>query len=269
MTTLSRLTRMLAAPLLAASMYGTSNTQAEEPANTPAKATLDDFVLDHEGDPRQGTILFLRQIHAEPKDVNNRAPDAEVQKRLVKVGSYHLKVYRALEEIKPKIIFVEDEWSTGKADDYPKQYMIKQIRDLFPAGMPSLPDDTQLGALGYYGSGFVWVCLHPGVIMHRTCTKEGLQKYDSKAQNERVVQGKPDVHYLFDVREAWAIAELKEYLDSHPGETVPLIFGAMHEFGPQFKDFNPTVYSRTWLAPEATENMRKYVKELRAQKPSP
>jgi len=197
--------------------------------------------VDLEGDPQQGSILFIRQIHAIEEDLQAEGPTAH----LVKVGLYQFYMLRLLEELHPQDIFLE-----GLSHDLSHEGVLNNISDdigrqnmqfaerLFLGDLPDRPSADYLARLASLDAARIYAFRHAEAVLHRVMTpseKEIVRRELFSDPNIDVVN-----HPINAQREQWAVREMLEVLHNgewqrtHPERRIALIYGGTHSFCDDF-----------------------------------
>jgi len=182
------------------------------------------------GSPTVGAVDFVRQIHTIPGQAE---PD-------VQLTSYSQEmILRHLITTAPKVVFRE-----GSAYDVPASSPIREaslsvaeVQKAFPNGLPDGDlNEKQRHLLTALGATEIYAVLNPDVSLMGTAYP-GMEQYQRLIQRQR-----PDLSdaCVVPLREQEAIAKVKEYLSSHPGEKVALVYGAAHFFNRTSLDVNDT-----------------------------
>lgn len=239
--------------------------------------------IEIEGDPKVGTVYFVRQFH--------RHRMAMATNR--EVGEYQLAILRELAERKPTHIFKEsltEEVSPQELADPLGSYTSKEYRtsqdDVRKAfqGPWAVTNSLQRGYLGKLGADLVYGLMTPGVSLHKTWTKDEetelynrrrpahkaaearMREAEKKSREEHEARGGGSFRWegivedyytdeerklwqwlKRDFRESCAIQQIRNFLQEHPGESVTLVYGGAHTFCAfnQEKD-KPVVISVWW-----------------------
>jgi len=207
-------------------------------------------IVEREGDPRVGTVVFLRYIHASDRDkdyhvvVNTGLYQFEVLKELRR--QYNAGVRALFEEgtFEDRVLTADERAFTQK---------------IFPY-LPSLPTRDQLHFV--YKQNVTWIFsgLFPDVHNHRVMNrteheKDNLVYRQYSEAIRRFGKAKANLQfaeYMITQRDGRTVRELKNYLDEHPGETVVVAFGSGHRLAEAFElmDFKARLVSVWWDHPE-------------------
>lgn len=222
--------------------------------------------IEIEGDPKIGTVYFVRQFH------RHRLAMAINRE----VGEYQLAILRELTERKPAHVFKEsltEDLSPQELADPLGRYTSKEhrasqenVRKAFE-GQWSVTNSVQRGYIGKLGADLVYGLINPGVSLHKTWTQDEetefynrmrpaykaaearMQEAEKKHREEneaRVTgyyswQGNVEDYYTDEERKLWqwlkrdfrescAIQQIRNFLREHPGESVTLVYGGAHTF---------------------------------------
>jgi hypothetical protein len=206
---------------------------------------LDGFVLENDGDPKQGTVFLLYAYH--PIDEATRP-------QILGIGNYQLAMLRKMEEIHKtqpiSAIFPEEyAFTLTSFDDYPAFAVAKeQAKTLFSNDISAQPTDEQLDWLGRSGSYTAFGALHPGVPLCQTITLEESKRLEPLTAAELKKGINPDSPATCVEREKIASRYIADYLTKHPDSTVVWMFGWRHQHAKNrllATGKNPRIYS--WM----------------------
>lgn len=207
-------------------------------------------IVEREGDPRVGTVVFLRYIHASDRDKDSHV--------VVNTGLYQFEVLKELRRqynAGVRALFEEGN-SEDKVLTADERAFTQKI---FPH-IPSLPTRDQLQFL--YKQPVTWIFsgLFPDTHNHRVMNQVERKEDDVVYRQyseaiRRVGQAKANLkfaEYMITRRDGRTVRELKNYLDDHPGETVVVAFGSGHRLAEAFElmDFKARLVSVWWDHPE-------------------
>lgn len=180
-----------------------------------------------EGDPKIGTIIYVRQLHQPPP--NNPITKDELKE----IAAYQYDIIDFLRERKAEHLFEE-----GQTEDIPPgkflEFKLKNslesgfehfIQSLFRKKKEAIVAE-EFELVAEQGSNF-YAVLNPKATLHKTFTPE------QKEERERLRQTKSEEE-IRDKREGWAVAQVKEFLEHNPGATIYLVYGGSHEFQDDF-----------------------------------
>jgi hypothetical protein len=196
------------------------------------------YELEKEGDPKAGTIYFLRQRHRSPYD--------SLEDEFV-TGNYQNRILEELYHLKVKHIF--NEGTLKDFGDFSPSYSFfhQEFTEIFPKGAETIPSFSQLGALYYEGAGMIYVSLNPGTTLHKVAhSAEFAKTIEEKGLKIARETGNYENIFITDLREFLAKQQITNFLESNPGERVALIYGKAHEFRDDFMDSNFLMYSKSF-----------------------
>jgi len=206
-----------------------------------------------EGDPKLGTVLFIRQVHLPP----NFKEDLDF---LVLIGNYQLEILRLLEQLRPQHVFTEDSDYTFSPEDlHHGDYRINdfdlkrrlQMRKLFGRRIPRDPDPRLLMGTAVARAQLVYAMRHEDVYLRRAAAPEEAHLWDDCRRLGPEASDSEFSEVCLYRRERVMVREISEFLRKHPGERVALVYGAAHNFADDFKKagFQPRIISVWWDIP--------------------
>lgn len=207
--------------------------------------------VDLEGDPSVGTIFFLRNYHTPGMEVMHSDDPRLVDYRMFIVAS-QWEALQLLEQLGAKNVFYERVSISTTGPEYTEELRsqdprILPIVDTLRSAGREMPDyglgifNVDIGAPYSYALRNPEVHLHPVFTPEEQLQSIGIMKSgDEKARNKD----------FFD-REAWATRNIMKYLQAHPGESIVVVFGAIHNFCDDFikADFKPRIVSAWYEFP--------------------
>lgn len=222
------------------------------PERRPAR-TLDNLVEQRKGEQGHGIIYHLGNVH------HTDEMDKTSQKQ---VGSYQVRIWRALETLRPDAVFAEENaYGDGSIDKITMKEsdigtgaattqtdkdinvygaLAAQARNLFPSGVPTQPSDKQLDWLGKNGAFVAYCATHPDVPLQAAMSWKEWQAIQADVENE-LAKNNNNVNarnapVCFRGRESLAVKHINAYLAKHPDARVALVYGMRHEFGPALEE---------------------------------
>ncbi|MCC6273742.1 MAG: hypothetical protein IT572_09785 [Deltaproteobacteria bacterium] len=212
-----------------------------------------------EGTPSTGTVLWLGQQHALPEAMAEHMPRDPVQ-RLAFIEATARNQFAALQLLESEGIthlFVEgfsvaEEAKAARVARGPEG---REYRELFRS-MPRRFEDLNLEqrlALFNYGAEQIYPILHDNVSLHGAATPNHREENMSRMQalivrHRRGEDIAADLEAFDESRETYATSRVMEFLMSHPGERLALIFGSDHDFADNFAAHEnpPRLVSYRW-----------------------
>jgi len=225
------------------------------PGKRPA-GTLNNLVEQRKGEQGRGIIYHLGNVH-HTDEMN------ETQKQ--EVGTYQVRIWRALETLRPDAVFAEENaYGDGPIDaitmkeselnvnagtpdktDTPKDAdkdinvyasLAEKTREMFPRGLLKDASEQQLGWLGTHGAFVAYCAAHPDVPLQAAMSWTEWQDIKPDVQRE-LAKNNSNVNAnnapaCFRGRENLAVKHINAYLAKRPDARVALIYGMRHEFGP-------------------------------------
>lgn len=189
-------------------------------------------------------LHYVRQVHSTYK---------EPREELLQIGRFQLRVLGYLEHHGFRDVFVEGLYKSfdRESPDFEaacggyhywllgeemrsklgsSSELCARVRETFSAGDYRVnPSDAQLLLLGELGAYFVYACTSSGVNLHRTVSQLADLELGQR-QAEIGDEHDPEaMHLRFEVRERIAMNEIAAFTKKHPGKSIALIYGAMHE----------------------------------------
>lgn len=236
--------------------------------------------VDLAGDPKLGTVLFIRQAHLSPLGSDPLSPSQQD----MQVARYQFKILKLLSRLRPKDVFLEN-WQINYTpqqlhhsdmiiDELPLA-MRKQIGAALSPQRISKPTEQQLITIAFIRSAYVYSLAYNDVSLRRTLRPEESgtiekcndalmrnRKLSSMGQMRHPETGElvevqklsfdlehPEVVRVCSVRDKLAVREMIAHLKAHPGDRIALVYGMWHEVADDFEaaGFTPQVLSVWWL----------------------
>jgi len=207
-----------------------SSPPAQPAANNPSYEALaarvasfgsKDIVqsVEMSGNPLVGTVQLIKQIH------NVEGLSFQPKKT---VGEYQFEILKLLLREKPLHVFWEG-MSEAEAKAVPLELGEPLGEIIGSKRIPEKPSDPQLWSIASSGAAEVYRRMNPGAFLHLTETAQEREVNDR--ESEAFPERRREI--IYDRREQQAMSKVMAYLAEHPGQTVYLIYGAGHRWGPE------------------------------------
>ncbi len=195
------------------------------------------------GDPKIGTVHFLRQTHT----IYQETPE-----QLRELGIGQLEIAHLIREIGAKTVFVEGLYK-DLALDTPehKEEFCEYVKWILPNYLRERMGDTgciayfqrlhreslELGSpseeflefLGATSGAFYVLALNEEVRLKKT-VPQVVDEILYRWQRQEPYASETDSRIRFELREHIAAREIREHFKTSPGDEVALLFGAAHTF---------------------------------------
>ncbi|MCE9626012.1 MAG: hypothetical protein K8R69_11290 [Deltaproteobacteria bacterium] len=217
------------------------------------------------GDPQKfGTILFFRQSYGAMPDMDNTLASLDGYEDTIQ---YQWHIVKSLEGLAPKHVFVEDLPVDFPAGDraplmkYVKEGLGDFSKFFNKLDLPSERQPQYFRLLAAYKqAAIIYALKHEDVSLHRTLSpEESGDSYDHLAQlwikhGSKGAEVRKDPEFqrlMFELPEAYAVREIMKFYQTHPGETIALLFGKMNQFCDNFQAIHylPQIASFWWTEP--------------------
>lgn len=217
--------------------------------DTAEHPVIEEQMVQLEGRPSAGRVLFLRQAHKASaynmRIMNPSTPAVDPDKKEQNaVSDYQLRILRFLCQRRPRHVFLE-----GLDADIPPHAPVplrNKIRKAFLEGDAQDPEiiECQRSFLYKFGAGAVYYVLFSDVVLHRTIEKTDADALFSKLEDPSL----PDedrTALIMDAREEKATRQVMNFLQHKNDVEVAIIYGAAHELADDFARFGrfPSVES--------------------------
>ena len=211
------------------------------------------------GEARTGTVLWLGQQHALPEGLEGLMPQDPLQRMRYIEGTQRnqFAVLQTLEHEGIAHVFMEG----FSVEEIPEAVRDARgpngepLRDLFrqiPGSFEELNLEQRL-ALFNYGADQIYLMRHHNVQLHGVAVPNHRQENMAHmriliARHQGGEDITADLEAFDESRETYAVAQLMDFFQSRPGETVALVYGADHDFADNFASVEspPRLIAYTW-----------------------
>lgn len=223
---------------------------------------LEGYTLERKGDPRVGTVYWLQQRHAQPFD--NLDVRVSNTSEVNKIATHQYAILSELFRLNTRYVTPENITATEISDLAQNGYL-SGIRDVFPNGFPQRLNDKQRLYISEIGAAEVYGAIGNNVAFYPSATER--MRVKVQAFQEKLLTMTPTEFRSCSTYQLMVVDRENELVDSlcgffkeHPGESITVVYGALHTALPQRFDgrCNPRVYSR-FLVTDGLERELKIV----------
>lgn len=218
---------------------------------------------DTPGDPTQGTVYSIGQVH----QISEKSGKTASTNYRVVTAIYQAKIFNELHNRGIKHVFSE-----GIDQQDLEEIMTTHNRDAARAHYGENKELTletftwqDIDAL-YEGTGATYYALtHDEVTLHpipydRAKMNDVIKSLTAAEPNEQCL----GIIYLFTTHEDVVVHEAEKFLRTHPGETIAIVYGFIHDLQDNFSlDFHPVFHRGSFFSPAS--GMDKYNQDERAK----
>lgn len=176
------------------------------------------------GNSKVGQVDYIRQAH------QHSGVEGDLKRS---IAFYQLEIFKYLEQQRYQTIFTENPHIDEDG------YLLTASLDVqryFGNGINlNNPTNEQLETLYKYGADVVYSIINKSTRLMRTQNTLLLQGSMLASAVSRAMGSKMHDRATLEARERYTARLVREHLDSNPGETVALVYGANHNFGFDFK----------------------------------
>ncbi|MFO1520420.1 MAG: hypothetical protein U1F57_12290 [bacterium] len=261
---------------LGGAMFGCSRRRPSTPGPTLTVENLRSEGIrrvqtDLPGDPRVGTVIFIRQAHYSRWDLEEdflrRDPQAYLRHQYY-TEAYQWEILKFLEALQPRHVFSEgldrNLTNPNEVNHYLSTALeraeIEPLQESLVGPLPPRPQGELLEIIIHHEAVNLYALRHPQLQWHQVMTNAEslIDNLHYEAYSQCVLRNEEgcserDEAFVMATRESWASRELMQFLRAHPGETAVLIYGAAHQFCDDLlrENFRPRVISVSFDVPNS------------------
>lgn len=211
-----------------------------------------DYIVENMGNPKQGTIYFLKQSHygelveKKLRKISGRRFESIKKIFIEGISKSQNAILEELVSLNIDNLFVENMPKSNRTEllycfDFSSD--LCKIDNQYKKGFPKNPTYLDDQNLCRFGAGVIYSIFNHNIKFHDLLPTNKIKEINQKL-DECNLDFKNHHKLIYDEREKLLITQFKKYFNNHPGDSVVLVYGSSHNIKKYIDDkFNPRLIS--------------------------